>query len=154
MKKLALLSSWKNKKIDWLKEQIPEIDDFRDRGPSFNWDDVEGDTRSKSLSPFSKVAHAVDIIAIRESHAVVLVLPCNKNAHMELGFAMALNKDTYIILDDDSEPETNYAGATGIFTGIDEFVTFYQQSLNKFKIQVVDKDINISTDKDESNGNK
>lgn len=47
---------------------------------------------------------AFDELHLRRADAVVLVLPCGKSAHMELGFCLALGKPCYVLMDQ-GEPE-------------------------------------------------
>lgn len=51
-----------------------------------------------------------DMKGLETADAVILVLPCGKSAHLELGYAVADNKKTLILLDDKfpNQPELMY----------------------------------------------
>lgn len=51
------------------------------------------------------IAHERALVA---ADAVVMVLPCGKSAHLELGWAVGRGKRTAILLDDPVEPELMY----------------------------------------------
>ena len=51
--------------------------------------------------------------ALRNADATVLVLPCGRSAHTELGFAVGADQRTIVLLDDPlSEPELMYLACT------------------------------------------
>lgn len=52
--------------------------------------------------------YQADIGALEHSDTVVLVLPCGKSAHLELGYAAGSGKNTAILLEDPVEPELMY----------------------------------------------
>lgn len=49
-----------------------------------------------------------DIGALSKADTVILVLPCGKSAHLELGWAVGAGKRTAILLEDPVEPELMY----------------------------------------------
>jgi hypothetical protein len=49
-----------------------------------------------------------DYSAMRQADTMVLVLPCNRSAHLELGWAVGMGKRTAILLEDPMEPELMY----------------------------------------------
>lgn len=49
-----------------------------------------------------------DFGAMEEADTFVLVLPCGKSAHLELGWAVGAGKRTAILLEDSVEPELMY----------------------------------------------
>lgn len=53
-------------------------------------------------------AYAVDFAAMERADAFVLVLPCGKSAHLELGWAVGQGKETAILLEENNEPELMY----------------------------------------------
>jgi len=50
----------------------------------------------------------LDIDALLAADTVVLVLPCGRSAHLELGLAIGAGKRTAILLTDTLEPELMY----------------------------------------------
>jgi hypothetical protein len=51
---------------------------------------------------------AADFGAMQRADTFVLVLPCGKSAHLELGWAVGAGKRTAILLEDPCEPELMY----------------------------------------------
>lgn len=49
-----------------------------------------------------------DFDAMRRADTFVMVLPCGKSAHLELGWAVGAGKRTAILLEDPVEPELMY----------------------------------------------
>lgn len=49
-----------------------------------------------------------DFAAMKRADAFVLVLPCGKSAHLELGWAVGAGRKTAILLEDPIEPELMY----------------------------------------------
>jgi hypothetical protein len=49
-----------------------------------------------------------DMAAMLQADTFVMVLPCGKSAHMELGWAVAAGKRTAILLEDPMEPDLMY----------------------------------------------
>lgn len=51
---------------------------------------------------------AADFAAMEKADTFVLVLPCNRSAHLELGWAVGQGKRTAVLLEDPMEPELMY----------------------------------------------
>jgi hypothetical protein len=49
-----------------------------------------------------------DFAAMEKADTFVMVLPCGKSAHLELGWAVGAGKRTCILLEDPVEPELMY----------------------------------------------
>lgn len=89
-------------------------------GPGFRWTDVglprnerEGgcspDVYLKGLEhPVAVAGYERDFAAMERADTFVLVLPCNRSAHLELGWAVGQGKRTAILLEDPCEPELMY----------------------------------------------
>lgn len=94
--------------------------DFRNPagGTGFSWDQVGGTPFSRAESidtyremidhPRAVAGFASDFEAMQRADAVVLILPCGKSAHLELGWAVGAGKRTAVLLDDPVEPELMY----------------------------------------------
>jgi hypothetical protein len=52
--------------------------------------------------------YAGDHAAMVRADTFVMILPCGKSAHLELGWAVGYGKDTAILLEDPMEPELMY----------------------------------------------
>lgn len=73
------------------------------------------DTRQSVETYLSMIEHpraldgfAADFAAMEKADTFVLVLPCNRSAHLELGWAVSQGKRTAVLLEDPMEPELMY----------------------------------------------
>lgn len=129
-------SSWRNPMqpavIQTLRAAGIDCYDFRNppTGTGFSWREVEpvgaeriaADTVGAKGSDWRPVADYLamvehpravegfrsDFDAMQRADAFVLVLPCGKSAHLELGWAIGAGKRTAILLEDPVEPELMY----------------------------------------------
>ena len=122
-------SSWRNEHQPFvcgvLRKMGLEVYDFRDPpgGAGFSWKDVgHGDgileKGSDLVSPkryMEMLSHpaavkgfAADFSAMQRADNFVLILPCGKSAHLELGWAVGAGKRTAILLEEEVEPELMY----------------------------------------------
>jgi hypothetical protein len=62
-----------------------------------------------------------DYAALESADAVVLVMPCGRSSHLELGFGVGMGK-TSIILLSDGEPELMYKMVPNLVTSIEEVI--------------------------------
>lgn len=119
--RIYVASSWRNKKIDGvilrLRDVGHEVYDFREDegdGAAFNWRDIDPDWKYWTPKQFrDNLNHQLavngyyrDKSALDSAEAVILVLPCGRSAHTELGMSVR-NKLTGILLVD-GEPELMY----------------------------------------------
>jgi len=75
------------------------------------------------VHPIVKEAFHADMNALKSAEATVLVLPCGRSAHLELGYAVGAGQKTIVLLDEPiSEPELMYLMCTSICLNIDEVV--------------------------------
>lgn len=58
--------------------------------------------------PAAVASFDTDFQAMQRADTFVLVLPCGKSAHLELGWAVGAGKRTAILLEDPVEPESMY----------------------------------------------
>lgn len=58
--------------------------------------------------PVAIDGYGKDFAAMERADAFVLVLPCGRSAHLELGWAVGAGKRTAILLEDPAEPELMY----------------------------------------------
>ncbi len=117
-------SSWRNQLytgvIHTLRAAGIEHYDFRNPpgGAGFRWEEVGGrpgtepvpqDVYLKMLDhPHAVEGFAADFDAMQRADTVVLVLPCGRSAHLELGWAVGAGKRTAVLLDDPVTPELMY----------------------------------------------
>jgi hypothetical protein len=93
------------------REVRPEYDgpvhrtEIRSKGA--DWEPV--DTYIEMVNhPRAIEGFVADFGAMRRADTFVLVLPCGKSAHLELGWAVGAGKRTAILLEDPVEPELMY----------------------------------------------
>lgn len=98
---------------------IPHYD-FRDpaMGGGFGWEQAGGTpfSRSEPVGTYLKMldhpraveGYEADFAAMQRADTFVLVLPCGKSAHLELGWAVGAGKRTAILLEDPVEPDLMY----------------------------------------------
>lgn len=125
--RIYVASSWRNEErqqatVLALREAGHDVYDFRNPEPGdrgFAWAQIVGDDRSRLTDPrkfIEVLAHPIaqrgfglDMAALRACDACVLVLPCGRSAHFELGWAAGAGKRTVVLFDDPlSEPELMY----------------------------------------------
>lgn len=94
--------------------------DFRNppNGAGFGWEElgtpvingeVDRDTYLQMLEhPRAIEGFSADFAAMEKADTFVLVLPCGKSAHLELGWAVGAGKRTAILLEDPIQPELMY----------------------------------------------
>jgi len=133
--KIYVASSWRNGRqpyvVDLLREWDHEVYDFRNPKPGdsgFHWSEIDPkwklwspqDFRDGLAHPLAQEGFSKDLEAMKWANAFVLVLPCGKSAHLELGWAIGARKPSIILIENASEPELMYKMATSICTSLDE----------------------------------
>lgn len=127
--KIYLASSWRNPTqpavVELLRSWGYDVYDFRNppQKVGFGWKQIDHAWRSWSARgfieglehPFAQAGFESDMKALRECDVCVLLLPCGRSAHLELGWSAGANKKTLVMLDDPlSEPELMYLMNTSI----------------------------------------
>lgn len=137
--KIYVASSWRCPRqqdvVRTLREERHNVYDFRNPSPGdsgFSWRQVATreqleDPRSYRdevlTHPIARAGFDKDMDALRAADATVLVLPCGRSAHLELGWAAGEGQRTYVLLDDPiSEPELMYLMTTFICVSMDELI--------------------------------
>ncbi len=124
--KVYVASSWRNEiqpmVVLAIREAGHEVYDFRHphlgpgkRGAGFHWSEIDsewerwtpGEFREALSHPIAMDGFAADLEGLRWCDVVVLVMPCGRSAHLELGWAIGAGKTTAILLDA-GEPELMY----------------------------------------------
>jgi hypothetical protein len=117
-------SSWRNTLYPAVIETfraagIPHYDFRNPPGRAgFGWEQVGGEAFAHSQPsaayldmiqhPLAIEGFDADFTAMQKADTFVLVLPCGKSAHLELGWAVGAGKRTAILLEDPMEPELMY----------------------------------------------
>lgn len=90
--------------------------DFRNPAPGvtgFSWSEIDPDWQSWNADqyvdalehPVAEEGYRRDFEAMQRADTFVLVLPCGRSAHLELGWAVGAGKRTCILTQDGEEPE-------------------------------------------------
>jgi len=140
--RIYVASSWRNldqpNVVEELRAAGHEVYDFRHphigpgkRGQGFHWSAIDEQWQSWTSAAFrdalqvreAQDGFASDFEAMQWADACVLVLPCGRSAHLELGWAWGAGKRTAILMADDQEPELMYLGAERICLDVDELIS-------------------------------
>ena len=137
---IYVASSWRNEArqqatVLALRDAGHTVYDFRNPAPGdrgFGWrqcatpEQVKDPVRFRDevlTHPIARDGFEKDMRALRNASATVLVLPCGRSAHLELGWAAGACQRTIVLLDDPlSEPELMYLACTKICVSIAEVV--------------------------------
>ena len=119
--KIYLASSWRNVNyplaLHMLREAGHEVYDFRNPtgGPpgGFHWEMVDPDWRNWSAAryrealkhPIAQQGFKSDLDGMIWAEACVLLLPCGRSAHLELGWMAGRGKRTIIWANDYEQPD-------------------------------------------------
>ena len=138
MARIYVASSWRNPHqqnvVIRLRMDGHQVYDFRnpDHGRGgFQWSDIDPDWqtwdaeayRNKLLnSPVAAQGYLTDFRAMQWADTCVLVMPCGRSAHLELGFMAGANKRTIVLLSD-GEPELMTLMADNLVTSLDELIS-------------------------------
>lgn len=137
MTKIYVASSWRNTKqpgvILSLREAGHSVYDFRNPSHGlggFHWSELDPEWQSwtpagykSALLSHPKAAQGflTDLRAMMWSELCVMVMPCGRSAHLELGWCAGAGKRTIILLSD-GEPELMNLLADDICLDIDEVI--------------------------------
>lgn len=134
--KIYVASSWRNSLqplvVSRLRAAEHEVYNFKNPGPGddgFHWSEIDAQWEGWDRETFrSALNHPVavsgfgkDFAAMEWADAFVLVMPCGRSAHLELGWAIGAGKPAFILLDD-GEPELMYRMATALCVGMGELL--------------------------------
>ncbi len=133
---IYVASSWKNTKqpgiVKSLREAGLNVYDFRNPAPGnngFDWKEVDPSwtswtpeqSRKAYSDPVALEGFHFDMEALMKAWACVLVCPCGRSAHLELGYAVGAQKLTIILLES-GEPELMYSMVNHICLSLDEVI--------------------------------
>jgi hypothetical protein len=82
-----------------------------------DWENVDEYLRMVA-HPRAVEGFRADFEAMQRADTFVMVLPCGKSAHLELGWAVGAGKRTIILLEDPVEPELMYRMVDEMVTSI------------------------------------
>lgn len=87
----------------------------------WDWDHLESEAEDliRVLShPMSRKGFATDMEALDAADTVVLVLPCERDAHLELGYAAGQGKQTHVLLDNPCKASLMYGMVDFLHEGL------------------------------------
>lgn len=136
--KIYVASSWRNLMqqgvVQALRAAGFEVYDFknpREGDHGFSWKEVsdkpvdqwKNEDYLQALNhQTAKAGFASDFGAMHWADCGVLVLPCNRSAHLEAGWFVGCGKPLHILLAENNEPELMYRMATSINTSMFELL--------------------------------
>lgn len=138
--KIYVASSWRNARqpavVEALRAAGHEVYDFRNPpgGTGFDWRECDPDWLKWSPAtfragldhPVARAGFASDHAAMEWADGVVLVLPCGRSAHLELGWFCGRGRPAWILMEEAGEPELMYleveATGGGICLTLDELL--------------------------------
>lgn len=134
MRRIYAASSWRNPHQPWLVELLRQnghqVYDFRNppHSTGFAWKEIDlrvpctaADYRHALLtSPRAAQGFNADFAAMRWADVGLLILPCGRSAHLELGWMSGAGKRTLILTQDGEEPELMALLADKICISVDE----------------------------------
>lgn len=146
-RRIYVASSWRNPIqpviVERLRQAGHEVYDFRNPAPGqqgFAWRDCGGEAATdgpgsgaRTISSYLEAVrsdraaqgYALDKAALEWCDTCILVLPCGRSAHLELGYAAGQGKDTYVLLHEAQfEPELMYLLNTDIATDIEQIIAW------------------------------
>jgi hypothetical protein len=135
--RIYVASSWRNRHqpsvVNLLRSEGHDVYDFRNpphESGGFHWSDIDPNWETWSAEQYrahligSRIAAAgfmSDFRAMHWADACVLVMPCGRSAHLELGWAAGRGKRTLVLLDG-GEPELMNLMVDHICLSINEVV--------------------------------
>ena len=134
--RIYVASSWRNDRqpavVAALREAGHEVYDFRNppNRSGFAWSQIDPDWEGWDAAtyvelldhPLAKAGFAADMDALEDADATVLVMPCGRSAHLELGFAVGDRQPTAVLLEERSEPELMYKMCDLLTPNLDEIL--------------------------------
>lgn len=141
--RIYVASSWRNTRqqevVRQLREAGHDVYDFRNPAPGnegFGW--PQCDPRPPSVwtvedflnalkSPAAQEGFKLDMDALRSCDACVLVLPCGRSAHLELGWAAGAGKRTLVLCEHLDEPELMYLMCSGVYPSLETIIAELEQ---------------------------
>lgn len=121
--KIYVASSWRNiyqpAVVELCRAAGHEPYDFRNPGPGdngFGWSEIDPAWKSWDFEryrgllahPRAEQGFALDMNALKSCDACLLVYPCGKSAHLEMGWACGAGKRTAFFVPSDIEGEPSF----------------------------------------------
>lgn len=142
--KIYVASSWRNMLqpgvVGALRAAGHEVYDYKNPGTGkqgFSWKQIDPNwqmggpvTPTQHVEmlrhPIAQAGFKSDMDALRDCDVCVLVLPCGRSAHLELGWAAGHGKKTVVLEPDPIEPDLMYLMCDRLCTSFDELLDYFQ----------------------------
>lgn len=138
VRRIYVASSWRNldqpEVVARLRARGFEVYDFRNPPgrAGFAWSEIDpwwqswtaADYIAALQDPHAVAGYESDFAAMQWADTFVLVLPCGRSAHLELGWAVGAGKRTVIITRDGEEPELMAKMVDHIAVGLDDALEY------------------------------
>jgi hypothetical protein len=140
--RIYVASSWRNRYqpvvVQTLRDVGHDAYDFRHPAPGdhgFAWTEINpawqswtpAQYRAALQHPLAQVGFAQDKLALQMADVTVLVLPCGRSAHLELGYAKGLGQSTAVLMLEPCEAELMYVLVDRLCLTIDELLAFLRE---------------------------
>jgi hypothetical protein len=142
--RIYVASSWRNQHqpdvVQCLRERGHLVYDFRNPRPGdngFHWSEIDPNWKTWSPEqyraalehPIAASGFSSDMKALDTSAATVLVLPCGRSAHLELGWAVGKGQKTAILMRPEGfEPELMYSMVGMVSSDLNEIAAFLERA--------------------------
>ena len=115
-------NSWQPHVVALLRRAGHKVYDFKDGISGFEWDEIDpewenwDETQARAALEHTTCwkAFSQDYEAMQWAEAFVLLLPSNRSAHLEAGWAIGQGKPTVIYTPEPTEPELMYLLADAV----------------------------------------
>lgn len=142
---IYLATSWRNEYfegvVDCFQQWNVPIYNFRDDN-GFSWSEIDPfpwtwnkyrykeylTTHPRAIDGFKK-----DKDVLQNCRGLLLITPCGRSAHLELGYVAGLGKPTAIYLKEDQDPELMYKLADEVLLDIDDVHQWARVTISDIK---------------------
>lgn len=139
MSKIYVASSWRNvfqpSIVSHLRDAGHEVYDFRhptNNDNGFGWSEIDPNWRNWTPTEFRNALDSVPAVrgfdfdsqALDWCDTCILVLPCGRSAHLELGYACGAQKRTAVYMPVPEEPELMYKMLDRVLVSVYELLAF------------------------------
>ncbi len=144
MRRIYVASSWRNQVqpsvVAVLRSAGHHVYDFKNPRPGdqgFHWSEIDPEWKSWTVEqyrdalghPIAVAGFKSDFEAMMWADSFVLVLPCGRSAHLELGWACGMRKETHILSLEPCEPELMVKMISGVIhASIESVVEAFRSS--------------------------
>lgn len=136
---IYVASSWRNLHqptvVDVIRVAGGEVYDFREPRPGehgFAWSDIDPEWltwtprqwRDALRHPLAVDGFKSDMDALKAAERCLLVLPCGRSAHLELGYCVGAGKPTAVLALEPTEPDLMVAMCDHLFCDLSDAVAW------------------------------